>query len=621
MILAVLAAGVPVAPGRDTGQAWAREELAKPAYARARPSLFLRVVQWLLDRLDQVAARTGLGAGQLVAVLLVAAVVVVAAVVLLRRQVRLSVATAGPQGGVLGASARTGAEHRELAARARAEGRYADAVRESMRAVARRLDERGLLDPRAGTHGGRAGARGDPSPAPAGRSARGGRADVRRRGLRPAPGQRRRGRAAAPPGPGRRGRPARGPADAQRCPVTAVLDADAPEAAAGSHPAGRDQGRDHGRRELVRRWGWPVAIATAFVLAVLVTVVANGRGNDVPLDPDGVGPDGSKALAEVLRAHGVSVQVVRSDAALAGVVDARPTATVLVSRTDLLGPADVRTLQEHVTGPGRSLVLVAPSTPGVAVLAPGVRLAEAHERVTRSAGCADPTAVRAGRADAGGLTYDVSAGAGTGCYPVGGHSSYVVLGSSPRVVVVGQPGLLTNDRLAHQGNASLMAGTLGGSGYVVWFVPPGAVAGQGQQSLPSVLPGWVGWVTLQLLVVVLVCMLWRGRRLGRLVPEPLPVAVRAVETTEGRARMYRRGRAHARAAAQLREAELARLRERTGLPRSASAADVAAVVAQRTGIPGTELLALLTGPPPTDDAGLVSLARTLDQLDREVRRP
>ena len=53
-------------------------------------------------------------------------------------------------------------------------------------------------------------------------------------------------------------------------------------------------------------------------------------------------------------------------------------------------------------------------------------------------------------------------------------------------------------------------------------MPPCAAAGQGQESLRSLLPGWVGWVTFQLLVVVLVCMIWRGRRLGRLVPEPLP---------------------------------------------------------------------------------------------------
>lgn len=396
--------------------------------------------------------------------------------------------------------------------------------------------------------------------------------------------------------------------------MTVVLDAPAP---AGG-PAGRATLLG---RERLRRWAWPAAVVLAVLLAVGVTVLANGRGNGVPLDPDGVGPDGSKALAQVLRTHGVDVRVVRSDRALTIALDDRPGVTVLVSRSDLLGPGDVQGLRDLGTQPGRSLVLVAPTSFALAALAPGVHVAGVHDRVTAAARCPEPAPVRAGRADAGGVTYDVPAGAGTGCYPAGGHSSYVVLDGTVPVTLVGQPSLLTNDRLAKEGNASLMLGTLGSTGEVVWFVPPGTAAATGQQSLPSVLPGWVRWVALQLLVVVGVCMLWRGRRLGRLVPEPLPVAVRAVETTEGRARMYRRGRAHARAAAQLREAELVRLRQRTGLPRSAPAADVAAVLAQRTGIPGAELHRLLAGPPPTDDAGLVRLARTLDQLDREVRRP
>jgi hypothetical protein len=116
-------------------------------------------------------------------------------------------------------------------------------------------------------------------------------------------------------------------------------------------------------------------------------------------------------------------------------------------------------------------------------------------------------------------------------------------------------------------------------------------------------------------------MVWRGRRLGRLVPEPLPVVVRAVETTEGRARMYRRSAARGWAATTLRAAALGRLRRRTGLPRGVTPAETAAVVADRTGIPAVEVSAVLTGAPPADDAGLVRLAQTLDQLDREVRRP
>jgi hypothetical protein len=388
--------------------------------------------------------------------------------------------------------------------------------------------------------------------------------------------------------------------------------------------AGQDPGPDRRTvaRAGLRRWAWPIAIVVTLALAVLVTVVANGRGNSEPLDPAGVAPDGSKALAQVLRTHGVDVETARSPAQLTSELGAHPQAVLLVSRTDLLSSPDVDLLQRLVVQPGRALVLVVPSPAQLARLAPGVTIAGGHDRTTAPARCGVAAAVRAGAADAGGLTFRVeSSGGWAGCYPVDGQPSYVTRSVGPPVTIVGQPSLLTNDRLAKQGNASLMLGTLGTTGDLVWFVPGGFSDGAGQHSLSSLLPGWVDWVVLQLFLVVAVCMLWRGRRLGRLVPEPLPVAVRAVETTEGRARMYRRGRAHDRAAAQLRQSEMARLRDRLGLPRSASVADVVAVVAQRTGIPGRDVAELLSGTPPHDDAGLVRLATTLDQLDREVRRP
>jgi hypothetical protein len=125
---------------------------------------------------------------------------------------------------------------------------------------------------------------------------------------------------------------------------------------------------------------------------------------------------------------------------------------------------------------------------------------------------------------------------------------------------------------------------------------------------------------LQAALAVLVAMLWRGRRLGRLVSEPLPVVVRAVETTEGRARLYRRSRSPERAARTLRDAELTRLRDQLGLGRAGLPDDVVRLAAARSGRHPTDVAALLLGPLPTDDPGLVRLAADLDRLDREVRR-
>jgi hypothetical protein len=144
------ATAAPLTPDRSTGQTWARQELGNPAYARERPGLLRRGWDWLLGRVDQLAGGHGAGPGRILAVVVLAALVVVVVIVVARRGARLRVARATREFAVLSGTSRSGAEHRVLADQARAEGRYADAVRESMRAIARRLDERGLLDPRPG---------------------------------------------------------------------------------------------------------------------------------------------------------------------------------------------------------------------------------------------------------------------------------------------------------------------------------------------------------------------------------------------------------------------------------------------------------------------------------------
>jgi Zn-dependent protease len=126
-------------------------------------------------------------------------------------------------------------------------------------------------------------------------------------------------------------------------------------------------------------------------------------------------------------------------------------------------------------------------------------------------------------------------------------------------------------------------------------------------------------VALQLGVAVLLAALWRSRRLGPLVPEPLPVVVRASETAEGHAGLYRSRRARGRAAAALRTALLNRTLPALGLPPDAGAADVVAAFSARSGSGQDRIEAMLFGPAPRDDTALVALADELDALEKEVR--
>jgi hypothetical protein len=111
---------------------------------------------------------------------------------------------------------------------------------------------------------------------------------------------------------------------------------------------------------------------------------------------------------------------------------------------------------------------------------------------------------------------------------------------------------------------------------------------------------------------------WKGRRIGPLVAEQLPVVVRASETVEGRGRLYRSRRARDRAAEALRTATLQRMMPRLGLGHDAEPPAVAQAVAERCGLNPQAVAHTLFGPPPASDPDLVNLAHELDNIERQV---
>jgi hypothetical protein len=194
-------------------------------------------------------------------------------------------------------------------------------------------------------------------------------------------------------------------------------------------------------------------------------------------------------------------------------------------------------------------------------------------------------------------------------------------------IVLGAPDILFNDRLDKLGNASLALQLLGSRPHLVWYLPSlsdtAATESGEKKGLFDLLPtGWL-WGTLQLFIAALLAALWRARRLGPLVPEKLPVAIRASETVEGRARLYRKANARDRAAAALRSTTRTRLAPLVGVPVAQAHTPEALLPALSTHLhgDGQSLHSLLFGPPPSDDAALIALADQLDALEREVRRP
>ena len=185
---------------------------------------------------------------------------------------------------------------------------------------------------------------------------------------------------------------------------------------------------------------------------------------------------------------------------------------------------------------------------------------------------------------------------------------------------------LTNGDLAHHGDAALALNLLESHRTVVWLTPGAAGAGGtggtgGQTALADLVPWPVYLIAIQLGVAAILAAIWRTRRLGPLVTEPLPVVVRAAETVEGHGRLYQARRSRDRAAAALREALLSRVVPVLGLASEAGPDTIAAAVAARTGRDTADVAAALYGGAPRDDPALVRLADTLDALEREVRQP
>jgi hypothetical protein len=244
----------------------------------------------------------------------------------------------------------------------------------------------------------------------------------------------------------------------------------------------------------------------------------------------------------------------------------------------------------------------------------------------RAPGCRLPAARRAGPADAGPVSYDVdgtSLGSAVRCYAHDGRPSLVQGRVDGQLLtLVGSVSGFTNSRLDDEGNAALSLGLLGGHDRLVWFLPSrDALPPQAQKSFYALVPHGVWWGLAQLAVAILLLALWRARRLGPVIAEPLPVVVRAAEAVEGRGRLYRRAGARDRAGEALRSGGRARLGPALGLPRRADPTVVVAAVAARSSRPAAEVGALLYGAAPADDASLVRLADALDDLEREVRRP
>ncbi|GAB7142063.1 DUF4350 domain-containing protein [Mycobacterium riyadhense] len=373
-------------------------------------------------------------------------------------------------------------------------------------------------------------------------------------------------------------------------------------ARSGSGPAARQR----------RPWRGVLLILAAITVVAAITTYLTAPRPGGTMDPESTGSSGAHALVTLLREHGVEVVVARTIADVEG--SARPDTLLLVAQSHYL--TDNSVLDRLAKAPG-DLLLVEPTSRTRSALTPGLRMATAGPFDSQP-DCPLREANRAGSVHFGPADTYRAKGDLTliSCY---GGALVRFRDDGRTITVVGSSNFMTNGGLLQAGNAALAMNLAGAQPRVVWYAPNHI---EGEKSSPSsiydLIPANVTWIVWQLWLVVILVALWKGRRIGPLVAEELPVVVRASETVEGRARLYRSRRARDRAAEALRMATLQRLVPRLGIGSNAAPPAVVMTVAQRSGADPEFVRYHLFGPPPATDNDLLQLARTLDEIERQV---
>jgi len=130
---------------RDAAHDAAQNELSKPIYPKG--SLTDRLEDWLSQLVYKLIVEASSVPGGWFTLTVILLLVAVAAVVAVRIAMRTIRTNRGRDSALFGTNELTSAEHRDTAEQLAAQGNWSAAIRHRLRAVARHLEETGVLNP------------------------------------------------------------------------------------------------------------------------------------------------------------------------------------------------------------------------------------------------------------------------------------------------------------------------------------------------------------------------------------------------------------------------------------------------------------------------------------------
>ncbi|MDN5806039.1 MAG: DUF4350 domain-containing protein [Brevibacterium sp.] len=391
---------------------------------------------------------------------------------------------------------------------------------------------------------------------------------------------------------------------------------------------------------------WIVAAVAILITVIATMLMTSDREADAPLHYDSAARDGTKAMVETLRDHGVEVTTTE-DFATARNASGQPETTLLIpTNTDMLSQGDVDGFRSELATHDNRLALIDPGstvqdfTDRITV-DDSISPLATPEKISHP-DCQVPAAQAAGTVETGDTEYAEARKGTEGlrtCYPFTGpgvtqidggevtpgsaHGQLIVddggggKGDVP-VTVLGNPDWVTNAGIDEEGHASLVLSQLSQTDHLVVYYPTESAEFESAPSTLDYVPSWFIAGALWLVPCVFILLLILGRRFGPLAVERLPVIVPAVETVHGRAALAARSHDRTGALHTLRTGALLRIAKRLALGPEAGHHDIIVAIANTTGRDPAQVEAVFSSAVPRTDSDLSHTVHLLTLIESEV---
>lgn len=356
------------------------------------------------------------------------------------------------------------------------------------------------------------------------------------------------------------------------------------------------------------------------VLSAMVGILFSRDADPNTYAPDSALPRGSAAVVSVLRSRGVSV-IHTTDAET--LQRAAGGTTVLVTDPDALDAGE----REQLAHSEADVIILAHRR-NLSLPEWGFPLYVRQRKYDSplAAKCADPDAKAAGSlmsVDAL-LTADKNGeetappGRLSVCFSHGDGFAWATSKTNPHISVFTGGKILTNQFLPKKGNAVFALRKLGRHNRLFWvenYRPrtPENTPAEGRE------PAWMAMFFSAAAMCALWYFVYRGRRFGKPVPEPLPVTVPAGEAAAGRAKLYAQSRDFPYLAEILRSSFLLRHETRLGLRKNMDRAQIVKAVSAAVHCSTEETDNILFGKDIPGEKELKQLQEQLRKWEEEMK--